>query len=109
MVIVVAASLAAFAKQTPTQTVPPPAPVPAAAPEPAPVKQQTMERQVEVFPITLPPLKALPPKNTDKIEYVDGMSSQPWSRMVGSNLGWSAFVQPETAGRGLSIFSAGAP
>jgi hypothetical protein len=54
--------------------------------------QKPAERKVEIF---TPFSKKSPSIQTDRIERVDGMSSQPWLRMVGPQPGWSAFTEPE--------------
>jgi hypothetical protein len=88
--------------QSPSQTsTAPQAPVSMTANKHATVKK------VEVF---TPLSKKLPPsKPTDKVERVDGISSQPWFRTVGPRPGWSAFPEPERQDPTLDVFWIGAP
>jgi hypothetical protein len=77
-----------------------------AAPMSVTVQTQATEKKVEIF---TPLSKKLPQsKQTDKIERVDGMSSQPWSRMIGPHPGWSAFPEPEQQEPVLNVFWIGA-
>ena len=89
------------------QTQPPVQPPASAHSLSASVKKPAAQKKVEVFtPLT----KKLPPSNqTDKVERVDGMSSQPWSKMVGSRPGWSAFSEPERENAAFDVFWIGAP
>jgi hypothetical protein len=111
MVAVLTAAMTALADpQIEPQTQPQSQSQPSAAPQ-APVsmtvQKQAAEKKVEVFtPLT----KKLPPsKQTDKVERVDGMSSQPWFRTVGPRPGWSAFTEPERRDPTLDVFWIGAP
>jgi hypothetical protein len=108
MVTVLAAALTAVAQQqTQTQTQSQ-SQIRAAqvAPMSAIVQKPAAEKKVEIF---TPLSKKLPPKQTDKVERVDGLSSQPWSRMVGSRPGWSTFTDPERHDATLDVFWIGAP
>jgi hypothetical protein len=102
-----AVSLVAFGRPTVNNN-------PAPAPQP---KAQVAQTQTSS---TLPPasasmkkekvdvftqLKLRAPAATDKVYRVDGMSSQPWSRMIGPHPGISAFPQPETANPGFDLLS----
>jgi hypothetical protein len=72
----------------------------------ATVQKPTVQRRVEIF---TPFNKKFPPsKQTDKIVRVDGQSSQPWSRMIGPQPGWSAFPEPERQDATLNLFWIGA-
>jgi hypothetical protein len=98
---VAAAGLAGQQPQPPTQ------PLASAHSLSATVKKPTAEKKVEVF-TTL--TKKVPPSNqTEKVERVDGMSSQPWSKMVGPRPGWSAFTDPERRDVAFDVFWMGAP
>jgi hypothetical protein len=80
----------------------PPQTAPAAKLPPASVT--TKQTKLEFFTV----LKKRGPVGTDKIERVDGQSSQPWSSLIGSHPGYSAFAQPETALEGFNLISVGA-
>jgi hypothetical protein len=84
--------------QSRTGTVPAP-------PVQATVQKHTAQKKVEIF---TPLSKKSEPKQTDKIERVDGMSSQPWFRMIGPQPGWSAFPDPERQDPTLNVFWIGA-
>jgi hypothetical protein len=107
IVTMLAAALTAMAQQQ-TQSQPRPQP-PTRAAQAASMSaavQKPAEKQVEVFtPLT----KKLPLKSTDKVERVDGLSSQPWSKMAGSRPGWSAFSDPERHDAAFDVFWIGAP
>jgi hypothetical protein len=106
MVMVVAASMAAMAQpQAPLQKQPQTGAAPV-VPMSATVQKQTVEKKVEIFtPLSK---KIPPPKQTDKIVRVDGMSSQPWFRTIGPKPGWSAFPPPEQQDATLNLFWVGA-
>jgi len=72
----------------------------------ATVNKPVAEKKVEIF---TPFSKKFPPsKQTDKVVRVNGESSQPWSRMIGTKPGWSAFPDPERQDSTLNLFWIGA-
>jgi hypothetical protein len=91
-------SLAAQARPTSIPAAPPAHSPPKALP---PISATVKKEKVDIFT----PIKLRSPAPTDKVYRVDGMSSQPWARIAGSHPGWSEFPRPETANRGLDIFS----
>jgi hypothetical protein len=101
-----AASFAALAEpqtQPPVQT---PTSASSAPQMSATVKKQLPKKKAEAFtPLT----KKTSRPNTDKIERVNGESSQPWAKMAGSHPGWSAFTEPERQDPTLNLFWIGAP
>jgi hypothetical protein len=102
MVAVLTAAMTAMAQQ---QTQPQTNAV-LQVPVSATVQKPTANKKVEIF---TPLSKKIPSPQTDKIEHVDGMSSQPWFRMVGPEPGWSAFPDPERQDATLNVAWIGAP
>lgn len=85
---------------TQPQNGPPPAP-----PVHMTVQKQTAPKKVEIFtPLTTKRAS----QQTDKVVHVDGMSSQPWSRTIGTKPGWSAFPDAEHQQSTLNLFWIGA-
>lgn len=71
------------------------------------VQKQTTVKKVEVFtPLTLkrPPS----PADQNRVERVDGLSSQPWYKTIGPRPGWSAFPSPEQQDPAFNLFWFGA-
>jgi hypothetical protein len=69
------------------------------------VKVQKAEKKEPVIPVLRAPITM----QSDKIERVDGMSSQPWYRMAGTHPGLSAFASGEHQDRPLNLIWIGAP
>jgi hypothetical protein len=69
------------------------------------VKKPAAEKKIEIF---TPLSKKTGVKPSDKIVRVEGMSSQPWARMIGTHPGWSAFPEPERQDPALNLLWVGA-
>jgi hypothetical protein len=74
-----------------------------------PVEKPRVVEKVKVStPLLTNPLKAPPPKVSDKIVRIDGESNQPWYRMAGPRPGYSIFPQPGQNDLGYNVFWIGA-
>jgi hypothetical protein len=70
------------------------------------VQKQTTVKKVVVFtPLTLK--RPLAPADPNRVERVDGLSSQPWYKTIGPRPGWSAFPSPEQQDPALNLFWVG--
>ena len=74
---------------------PNPAPAPAAVPPPAAPLVKKEKTQIPTPPTVFMPLTIFKPAGQKQIERVDGMSSRPWTQIVGWHPGESEFTRPE--------------
>jgi hypothetical protein len=95
MAAIIAASMVAFAQ-------------PPATPKTAPVKPVKQEK-VQIITLLTPfqTLKVSQPVSQNKIQRVEGMSSRPWTQIVGWKPGYPAFPSPEMHESTLCLFSVG--